>query len=49
MNMSNCTIDYMKHATMTILGLNHPMYPFSDLLYYLAFLLIFMNPQIMKI
>ena len=43
------TLMIFKHATMTILGRNQPIHIFNDFPLFLAFLLIFMNTQIMQI
>ena len=37
MDWSNCNIDYIKHATMTILGCNQPIYICNDFPFILAF------------
>ena len=49
MGLSNCNIDDFKTCNMTILGWNQAIYIFNGFPLFLAFLLIFMNTQIMQI
>ena len=49
MDLSNCTIDYIKTCYNDNIGINQPIYIFNDFPLFLAFLLIFINTQIMQI